>query len=68
MQTVEVCCRCTGLGFVVSFGRLAAILGDVIFSSLVGVDRTVPVLMAIVAITFASFIAAKLPESKGERL
>ena len=43
-------------------------MGDVIFSNLVGVDRTVPVLMAIVAITFASFIAAKLPESKGERL
>lgn len=61
-------CRCTAFGFLNALCKLAAVLGISIFQSFVGITKAVPILFAAGALAAGSFLATKLPETRGQVL
>ncbi|XP_012673490.1 synaptic vesicle glycoprotein 2A isoform X2 [Clupea harengus] len=57
--------RCTAFGFLNALCKLAAVLGISIFQSFVGITKAVPILFASGALAAGSFLALKLPETRG---
>ncbi|XP_067831934.1 LOW QUALITY PROTEIN: synaptic vesicle glycoprotein 2A-like [Heptranchias perlo] len=60
--------RTTAFGFLNALCKLAAVLGISIFQSFVGVTRAVPIMLASIALAVGSFLALKLPETRGQVL
>uniref|UniRef100_A0A4W5PJ58 Synaptic vesicle glycoprotein 2A n=1 Tax=Hucho hucho TaxID=62062 RepID=A0A4W5PJ58_9TELE len=60
--------RCTAFGFLNALCKLAAVLGISIFTSFVGITKAVPILFASGALAAGSFLAFKLPETRGQVL
>uniref|UniRef100_A0A6Q2YGN4 Synaptic vesicle glycoprotein 2A n=1 Tax=Esox lucius TaxID=8010 RepID=A0A6Q2YGN4_ESOLU len=60
--------RCTAFGFLNALCKLAAVLGISIFTSFVGITKAVPILFASGALAAGSFLAFKLPETRGHVL
>lgn len=60
--------RTTAFGFLNALCKLAAVLGISIFQSLVGITKAVPILFAAGALAAGSFLATKLPETRGQVL
>ncbi|KAM5129534.1 synaptic vesicle glycoprotein 2A [Mantella aurantiaca] len=60
--------RTTAFGFLNALCKLAAVLGISIFTSFVGVAKAVPILLASAALALGSFLALKLPETRGQVL
>ncbi|XP_028649845.2 synaptic vesicle glycoprotein 2A [Erpetoichthys calabaricus] len=60
--------RCTAFGFLNALCKLAAVLGISIFTSFVGITKAVPILFASGALAVGSFLALKLPETRGQVL
>ncbi|XP_018430928.1 PREDICTED: synaptic vesicle glycoprotein 2A-like, partial [Nanorana parkeri] len=60
--------RTTAFGFLNALCKLAAVLGISIFTSFVGVAKAVPILLASAALAVGSFLALKLPETRGQVL
>ncbi|XP_048476423.1 synaptic vesicle glycoprotein 2A isoform X2 [Rhincodon typus] len=60
--------RTTAFGFLNALCKLAAVLGISIFQSFVGVTRAVPIMLASVALALGSYLALKLPETRGQVL
>ncbi|MED6272927.1 Synaptic vesicle glycoprotein 2A [Characodon lateralis] len=60
--------RTTAFGFLNALCKLAAVLGISIFQSLVGITKAVPILFAAGALATGSFLATKLPETRGQVL
>uniref|UniRef100_A0A8C4ZAA9 Major facilitator superfamily (MFS) profile domain-containing protein n=1 Tax=Gadus morhua TaxID=8049 RepID=A0A8C4ZAA9_GADMO len=60
--------RCTAFGFLNALCKLAAVLGISIFTSFVGITKAVPILFASGALAAGSFLALKLPETRGQVL
>ncbi|XP_059836095.1 synaptic vesicle glycoprotein 2A isoform X2 [Hypanus sabinus] len=57
--------RTTAFGFLNALCKLAAVLGISIFQSFVGITRAVPILLASTALALGSYLALKLPETRG---
>uniref|UniRef100_A0A8B9RHE0 Synaptic vesicle glycoprotein 2A n=1 Tax=Astyanax mexicanus TaxID=7994 RepID=A0A8B9RHE0_ASTMX len=60
--------RTTAFGFLNALCKLAAVLGISIFQSFVGITKAVPILFASGALAAGSFLALKLPETRGQVL
>ncbi|KAL7840163.1 hypothetical protein AOLI_G00254860 [Acnodon oligacanthus] len=60
--------RTTAFGFLNALCKLAAVLGISIFQSFVGITKAVPILFASGALAAGSFLALKLPETRGQGL
>uniref|UniRef100_A0A8C6SD64 Synaptic vesicle glycoprotein 2A n=1 Tax=Neogobius melanostomus TaxID=47308 RepID=A0A8C6SD64_9GOBI len=60
--------RTTAFGFLNALCKLAAVLGISIFTSLVGITKAVPIMFASGALATGSFLALKLPETRGQVL
>uniref|UniRef100_A0A8C5E5A1 Synaptic vesicle glycoprotein 2A n=1 Tax=Gouania willdenowi TaxID=441366 RepID=A0A8C5E5A1_GOUWI len=60
--------RTTAFGFLNALCKLAAVLGISIFTSFVGITKAVPILFASAALAAGSFLALKLPETRGQVL
>ncbi|XP_029959464.1 synaptic vesicle glycoprotein 2A [Salarias fasciatus] len=60
--------RTTAFGFLNALCKLAAVLGISIFTSFVGVTKAVPILFASGALAAGSFLALRLPETRGQVL
>ncbi|KAM7421441.1 hypothetical protein PAMA_015532 [Pampus argenteus] len=60
--------RTTAFGFLNALCKLAAVLGISIFTSFVGITKAVPILFASGALAAGSFLALKLPETRGQLL
>ncbi|CAB1420826.1 unnamed protein product [Pleuronectes platessa] len=60
--------RCTAFGFLNALCKLAAVLGISIFQSFVGITKAVPIIFAAGALAAGSFLATKLPETRGQVL
>uniref|UniRef100_A0A672S6Z1 Synaptic vesicle glycoprotein 2A n=1 Tax=Sinocyclocheilus grahami TaxID=75366 RepID=A0A672S6Z1_SINGR len=60
--------RTTAFGFLNALCKLAAVLGISIFQSFVGITKAVPILFASAALAVGSFLALKLPETRGQVL
>ncbi|XP_041757846.2 synaptic vesicle glycoprotein 2A-like [Coregonus clupeaformis] len=60
--------RTTAFGFLNALCKLAAVLGISIFQSFVGITKAVPILFAAGALAAGSFLALKLPETRGQVL
>ncbi|AWP15619.1 putative synaptic vesicle glycoprotein 2A [Scophthalmus maximus] len=58
--------RTTAFGFLNALCKLAAVLGISIFTSFVGITKAVPILFASGALAAGSFLALKLPETRGQ--
>uniref|UniRef100_A0A3P9IBU6 Synaptic vesicle glycoprotein 2A n=1 Tax=Oryzias latipes TaxID=8090 RepID=A0A3P9IBU6_ORYLA len=58
----------TAFGFLNALCKLAAVLGISIFTSFVGITKAVPILFASGALAVGSFLALKLPETRGQVL
>ncbi|CAB1350974.1 unnamed protein product [Coregonus sp. 'balchen'] len=58
----------TAFGFLNALCKLAAVLGISIFQSFVGITKAVPILFAAGALAAGSFLALKLPETRGQVL
>lgn len=63
-----LCRRTTAFGFLNALCKLAAVLGISIFTSFVGITKAVPILFASGALAAGSFLALKLPETRGQVL
>ncbi|KAI4891393.1 hypothetical protein NFI96_024978 [Prochilodus magdalenae] len=60
--------RTTAFGFLNALCKLAAVLGISIFQSFVGITKAVPILFASGALAAGSFLALKLPETRGQTI
>ncbi|XP_023657181.1 synaptic vesicle glycoprotein 2A [Paramormyrops kingsleyae] len=60
--------RTTAFGFLNAMCKLAAVLGISIFTSFVGITKAVPILFASGALAVGSYLALKLPETRGQVL
>ncbi|MGH0192796.1 UNVERIFIED_CONTAM: hypothetical protein FKN15_026172 [Acipenser sinensis] len=60
--------RTTAFGFLNALCKLAAVLGISIFTSFVGITKAMPIMFASVALGVGSFLALKLPETRGRVL
>ncbi|KAK1151624.1 synaptic vesicle glycoprotein 2A isoform X1 [Acipenser oxyrinchus oxyrinchus] len=60
--------RTTAFGFLNALCKLAAVLGISIFTSFVGITKAMPIMFASVALGVGSFMALKLPETRGRVL
>ncbi|KAG9345277.1 hypothetical protein JZ751_009823 [Albula glossodonta] len=60
--------RTTAFGFLNALCKLAAVLGISIFTSFVGITKAVPIMFASGALAAGSFLALKLPETRGQVL
>lgn len=73
MNELNVCSyllvfRTTAFGFLNALCKLAAVLGISIFQSFVGITKALPILFASGALAAGSFLATKLPETRGQVL
>lgn len=60
--------RTTAFGFLNALCKVAAVLGISIFQSFVGITKAVPIIFAAGALAAGSFLATKLPETRGQVL
>uniref|UniRef100_A0A672H331 Synaptic vesicle glycoprotein 2Ca n=1 Tax=Salarias fasciatus TaxID=181472 RepID=A0A672H331_SALFA len=59
--------RGTGFGFCNALCKLAAVLGNLIFGSLVGITKAIPILMASSVLVGGGLVGLRLPDTPGKR-
>ncbi|KAM4576907.1 synaptic vesicle glycoprotein 2Ca [Odontesthes bonariensis] len=60
--------RGTGFGFCNALCKLAAVLGNLIFGSLVGITKAIPILMASSVLVGGGLVALRLPDTRANVL
>ncbi|XP_061527759.1 synaptic vesicle glycoprotein 2Ca [Phycodurus eques] len=60
--------RGTGFGFCNALCKLAAVLGNLIFGSLVGITKAIPILMASSVLVMGGLVALRLPDTRANVL
>ncbi|KAJ7988556.1 hypothetical protein DPEC_G00324790 [Dallia pectoralis] len=60
--------RCTGFGFCNAMCKLAAVLGNLIFGSLVGITKAIPILLASAVLVGGGLVGLRLPDTRGNVL
>lgn len=56
--------RGTGFGFCNALCKLAAVMGNLIFGSLVGITKAVPILMASSVLVGGGLVGLRLPDTR----
>lgn len=56
-------CRGTGFGFCNALCKLSAVLGNLIFGSLVGITKAIPILMASSVLVGGGLVGLRLPDT-----
>ncbi|XP_041706048.1 synaptic vesicle glycoprotein 2C-like [Coregonus clupeaformis] len=60
--------RGTGFGFCNAMCKLAAVLGNLIFGSLVGITKAIPILLASAVLVGGGLVGLRLPDTRGNVL
>uniref|UniRef100_A0AAY4BGJ8 Major facilitator superfamily (MFS) profile domain-containing protein n=1 Tax=Denticeps clupeoides TaxID=299321 RepID=A0AAY4BGJ8_9TELE len=60
--------RCTGFGFCNALCKLAAVLGNLIFGSLVGITKAIPILLASSVLVGGGLVGLRLPDTRSNVL
>ncbi|XP_070991020.1 synaptic vesicle glycoprotein 2C-like [Oncorhynchus clarkii lewisi] len=60
--------RGTGFGFCNAMCKLAAVLGNLIFGSLVGITKAIPILLASTVLVGGGLVGLRLPDTRGNVL
>ncbi|XP_051534113.1 synaptic vesicle glycoprotein 2C-like [Myxocyprinus asiaticus] len=60
--------RGTGFGFCNAMCKLAAVLGNLIFGSLVGISKSIPILLASSVLVCGGLVGLRLPDTRGNVL
>ena len=60
--------RGTGFGFCNALCKLAAVMGNLIFGSLVGITKAIPILMASSVLVGGGLVALRLPDTRANVL
>lgn len=62
------CCRGTGFGFCNAMCKLAAVMGNLIFGSLVGISKSIPILLASSVLVCGGLVGLRLPDTRSNVL
>lgn len=60
--------RGTGFGFCNAMCKLAAVLGNLIFGSLVGITKAIPILLASSVLVCGGLVGLRLPDTRANVL
>lgn len=60
--------RGTGFGFCNAMCKLAAVLGNLIFGSLVGITKAIPILLASSVLVGGGLVGLRLPDTRASVL
>lgn len=60
--------RGTGFGFCNAMCKLAAVLGNLIFGSLVGITKAIPILLASTVLVGGGLVGLRLPDTRANVL
>ncbi|KAG2466482.1 SV2C protein, partial [Polypterus senegalus] len=60
--------RATGFGFLNALCKLAAVLGNLIFGSLVGITKAIPILLASTVLVCGGLVGLRLPDTRSNVL
>ncbi|XP_072272385.1 synaptic vesicle glycoprotein 2C [Pyxicephalus adspersus] len=60
--------RSTGFGFLNALCKAAAVLGNVIFGSLVGITKAIPILLASAVLVCGGLVGLRLPDTRNQVL
>ncbi|KAG5280764.1 hypothetical protein AALO_G00063780 [Alosa alosa] len=60
--------RCTGFGFCNALCKLAAVMGNLIFGSLVGITKAIPILLASSVLVGGGLVGLRLPDTRNNVL
>lgn len=60
--------RGTGFGFCNALCKLAAVLGNLIFGSLVGITKAIPILLASAVLVGGGLVGLRLPDTRANVL
>lgn len=60
--------RGTGFGFCNALCKLAAVLGNMIFGSLVGITKAIPILLASSVLVCGGLVGLRLPDTRANVL
>lgn len=60
--------RGTGFGFCNAMCKLAAVLGNLIFGSLVGITKAIPILLASSVLVGGGLVGLRLPDTRANVL
>ncbi|XP_041102172.1 synaptic vesicle glycoprotein 2C-like [Polyodon spathula] len=60
--------RATGFGFCNALCKLAAVLGNLIFGSLVGITKAIPILLASTVLVVGGLVGLRLPDTRANVL
>ncbi|KAK1176524.1 synaptic vesicle glycoprotein 2C [Acipenser oxyrinchus oxyrinchus] len=60
--------RATGFGFCNALCKLAAVLGNLIFGSLVGITKAIPILLASTVLVLGGLVGLRLPDTRANVL
>ncbi|XP_028661529.2 synaptic vesicle glycoprotein 2Ca [Erpetoichthys calabaricus] len=60
--------RATGFGFLNALCKLAAVLGNLIFGSLVGIAKAIPILLASTVLVCGGLVGLRLPDTRSNVL
>lgn len=64
----SVISRGTGFGFCNALCKLAAVLGNLIFGSLVGITKAIPILLASSVLVGGGLVGLRLPDTRANVL
>lgn len=64
----SVVSRGTGFGFCNALCKLAAVLGNLIFGSLVGITKAIPILLASSVLVAGGLVGLRLPDTRANVL
>lgn len=62
------CFRGTGFGFCNAMCKLAAVMGNLIFGSLVGITKAIPILLASSVLVGGGLVGLRLPDTRASVL
>lgn len=66
--SLAVISRGTGFGFCNALCKLAAVLGNLIFGSLVGITKAIPILLASSVLVCGGLVGLRLPDTRANVL
>lgn len=66
--TICIYCRSTGFGYLNALCKAAAVLGNLIFGSLVGITKAIPILLASAVLVCGGLVGLRLPDTRNQVL
>ena len=66
--SISFLCRATGFGFLNALCTAAAVLGNLIFGSLVSITKAIPILLASTVLVCGGLVGLRLPDTRTQVL